>query len=109
MDEEHPKVLVYTWSKPYPIRTKNIKRTLTKLLNKGYNPENIDIVFRVNDGWIHIYFNPEANVWLWMHVAHDPIYASRHNILNAYGSSGVVGETIDEILEFVKDNVEFDA
>ncbi len=109
MEGEHFKVLVYTPSRPYPIRTKNIKRTLTKLLDKGYKKEDLDIVFRVNDGWIHIYFDPEANVWLWRHVAHDPVYASKHNILNAYGSSGVVGETIDEILEFVKKNVEFDA
>jgi len=107
-DSEHPKVGVYIPTLVYPIRTKNVKRTLEKLLKKGYKESNIDIVLKMKDGVIHIWFEEEDGNWHWRHESHDPVFASRHNILNAYGSEGIVGETIEDVLKYVKEVAELD-
>lgn len=101
--EMHSVERVYIPTLPYPIRTRNVVRTVKKLKEKGYNYDEITIVAQAYDGYYAIEYDTELEQWTWEHVAVDPVIAGRYNILNARGSWGVL-DSIEDVAKFIEDN-----
>ena len=78
-------------------RTKNVKRTIEKLL-KRHDIADIAVVEKVYVGYYVYEWDLIDETWRYTHVAVHPF---RTNALNAYGVSGVAGKTLDELQKFI--------
>jgi len=90
-------VWVNTMRRSRVYRTKDVKRTIEKLLKK-YSIEAIAVVEEAHVGYYVYEWDLIDEVWRYTHVAIHPF---RTNALNAYGERGVVGKTLDELQRFI--------
>jgi len=79
---------------PYPIKTKNVVRTVNKLKEKGYREDEIMIVEVGGSYWVYEFNNRDGKWWCTQTALH-PMTAQKHGMCNAYGKAFRVGSIED--------------
>lgn len=70
----------------YPIKTKNLQRTINKLKQKGYSEEDVTIVIQRGFFYYSFVWKEDDGIWQGIKTLIHPIYAGRQNICNAIDS-----------------------